>query len=420
MKKIFFIVSFLIGAGAAMAQNIEEIRTYVLLNQFVKGKEAIDKFLTKTGNESNAEAWYYKAYIYNVVSRDSGRAISTGREINLESFNAVKKYLTLDPKAKLTKEENNSTIYNVYFVFYDFSIKSYNSKNYEESYANFTNALDVHDYIYSNKLDPPKGAKILTALDTDLVWNLVILGNELKKNNEVVNFYKRIIDANITDPKYLSAYEGIVLYYKEAKDQAHFTEYLEKGRKYFPDDQFWEAIDIEYATQGLTNADLFKKYDELTAKYPNSYVLFFNYGVELNRFVYSEEKSENKEAYKNKIPELFKKVISIKSTPDANMMLANYYYNNSFDFTEAATKIKGMKPDDVKKKNELITASKKALDDCIPYAEAAVDLFGKIPKLKNNEKVNYKQAYDMLIEIYRVKLDPKKSAEYKAKKEAIN
>ena len=40
--------------------------------------------------------------------------------------------------------------------------------------------------------------------------------------------------------------------------------------------------------------------------------------------------------------------------------------------------------------------------------------------LKAAEKANFKQCYDMLSEIYRVKGDAKKSAEFKAKKEAID
>jgi hypothetical protein len=255
-----------------------------------------------------------------------------------------------------------------------------------------------------------------------VVFNLVILGNELKKSEDVMaGLYKKLVDANVTEDKYLEAYEGLVMYYKKTKNKAAFTEYVEKGKQRFPKDIFWEAIDIEFAVDGLEKEALFKKYDELGAKYPNSYVLFFNYGYELNKYVYSDEpKTGDLAAYKTKIPELFKKAIAIKSTTDANMLLANFYYNNSYDLTEEAKKIKGNKPDEVKKRLDLNTASKNNLNMCMPAAEEAVRLFAAMPKLKLSEKVNFKQAYDMLSTIYRINGDTKKADEYEKKKAEVD
>src|SRR5205085_7066495 len=128
--------------------------------------------------------------------------------------------------------------------------------------------------------------------------------------------------------------------------------------------------------------------------------LWITYGDDMNRYVYADEnKNVDVSAYKAKVPEVIKKAIAVNSTPEANMLLANYYYNNSFDLSDAASKIKGTKPDDVKKKNELMNASKKSLDDCTPYAMAAVDLYSKQEKLRATEKTNYRLAYDMLSEI---------------------
>jgi len=422
MKKIICIVFLLSGAYSLTAQDkdLDIARTFIQLNQFDKGKEALDKFLVaKPGNANNPEAVYLKAFVYNAVSREATKTLDEASALNRESFSALKQYRQLDQREKFTKEEGNSTVYNEYYSFYDFAIKAYNAKNYDASYANFKDALDVHDYIYTNKLDGPKGLRF-AAMDTDVVWNLAILGNELKKPEDVFGYYKRVVDADIKDPKYLEAYENVVLHYQKAKDAAMFSQYLEKGKATFPNENFWQEVDIQNATDGITGDALFKKYDELGAKYPGSYTVWFYYGNDLNRYVYADEnKAMDMTAYKAKVPELLKKAIAINSTGEANMLMANFYYNNSFDLSDAAIKIKSAKPDDVKKKAELMAASKKALDDCLPYAMAAVDLYSKQPKLKGAEKTNYRLAYDMLIEIWRVKGDPKKSAEFKAKKEAI-
>jgi len=421
MKKIVCIVFLLSSAWTLRAQDKDLMiaETFLTANQFEKGKEALDKYLAKPENAKNAEAIYYKAFAYNAVSRDATKTLAEANALNRESFAAIKRYRELDPKEKFTKEENNSTIYNQYYSFYDFAIKAYNAKTYDVSYNNFKDALEVHDYIYTNKLAGPKGLNF-TVLDTDVVWNLAILGNELKKNDEVAGYYKKLVDLDVNDAKYLEAYEGVAMYYHKAKDEALFNQYLEKGKKMYPNESFFSDLEIQHATEGVTGTALFKKYDELAQKYPNNYTIWFYYGNDLNKYVYADEnKGVDMTAYKAKVPELFKKALSINSTPEANMLMANFYYNNSFDLSDAASKIKGTKPDEVKKKADLMKASRQSLDDCLPYAMAAVDLYSKLPKLRGTEKTNFRLAYDMLTEIYRVKGDLKKSAEFKAKKEAI-
>ena len=98
------------------------------------------------------------------------------KSLNDESYAALKKYTELDSKAPLTKEENNSTLYNLYYSYYDLGVKMYNEKNFPESYNLFKNTLDVHDYIFANNLNGPSSLKF-SAHDTDVVWNLAVLAN---------------------------------------------------------------------------------------------------------------------------------------------------------------------------------------------------------------------------------------------------
>ena len=421
MKKIYLLVILLVaGLSIIKAQSLEDIRKFILLRQYQKGKDEVDKFLNNSSNATKAEAWYYKAFVYNILSRDSNMSVLQSGNLNQESFIALKKYKELDPKEPLTKEENNATLFNVYYAYYDQALKAYNGKDYAQSFTSFSNALNVHDYIAGNNVIGDKSTKF-SALDTNVVFNLIIIGNELKKNDELVPFYKRLADANVNDTKYVEVYEGIVMYYKKTRNQAAFAEYLEKGKKYYPKDTFWEDIEIENAVEGLEKEQLFKKYDEMLVKYPNNFALLFNYGNELNRYVYSDEtKTGDINTFKAKIPDLFKKAIAINSTIDANMLLASFFYNNSYDLTEESKKIKGTKPEDVKKRTELVNASKNNLMMCIPVAEEAVKLFAAKPKLKGSEKINYKLALDMLSTIYKINGDQKKSDEYGKKKADVD
>ena len=284
----------------------------------------------------------------------------------------------------------------------------------------YKRTLEAHYYIYSHNLAGANGLKFAEH-DTDIVWNLVVLGNELKKKEEVLGYYKRIADANLGDEKYAEAYDELVKKYRKEGNTEMFNKYLDKAKKHFGSDPYWEAVGIEYAIKGLENEDLFKKYEELMVTYPNNYMVYFNYGHDLDKYVYSaDSKGKDVSVYKKKIPELYKKAISIKSSIDANVLLANYYYNSSFDFIDEAQKIKGTKPEDVKKRSDLMASSKAALSQAIPSGEEAVKLYGAHKEFKTSDKVNFKQVLDILSAAYKQNGNAAKAAEYEKKKEDVD
>jgi hypothetical protein len=421
MKKYFLLIILVLGGLYANSQGLDDVKKMIILQQYDKAKPEIDKYMADPKNSAKPEGWYYKAFTYNSLARVATKQVPESKTLNQESYVSVKKYMELDPKAPLTKEENNSTIYNVYYSFYDLGVKMYNEKNYQESYDLFKSTLDVHDYIFANNLGGPNGLKF-SAHDTDIVWNLVVLANELKKKEEVMGYYIRIADANLSDEKYAEAYDELIKKYKKEDNKELFEKYMASAKKYYPVDKiYWESTEIEFAIKGLENEALFKKYEELTISHPNTYMVFFNYGYELTKYVYSDEaKGKDVSAYKQKIPELFKKANSIKSTIDVNVLLANFYYNSSFDYIDEANKIKGTKPEDVKKRNEQLALGKSTINQAIPYGEEAVKLFAALKEYKMSEKANYKQVLDILSVAYKQNGNAAKAAEYEKRKAEVD
>lgn len=422
-SKILTLAMVLLGF-IGRSQDLDDIKKYIYLNQFDKAKPEIDKYLSNPKNAAQATAWYYKAYAYGNLSRQAGKTAAESRALSQEAFDAIKKYRELDSKAPLTTEENNSTIYNLYYGLYDQAIKMYNAKDYESSWNFFKKTLEVHDYVYSNNLNGPNGLKF-SAHDTDIVWNLAVLSNELKKTdpgkaNDALIYYQRIADADLGDEKYAEAYDELLKKYRKEGNKEMFAKYIAQAKKHYSSDPYWEAMEVEFALKGLENEELFKAYEELTTSHPNSYMVHFNYGYELSKFIYSQDaKGKDLSGYKKRIPELLQKAIAINSTIDANMLMANFYYNTSFDILDDANKIKGTKPEDVKKKNDLLASSKSTMSDCIPYGEKAVELLSKLTTYKESDKINYKQVLDILSTAYKQKGDLKKSEEYLKKKAEV-
>lgn len=420
MKRTFLALMLAFTGLLSQAQSLDDIVLMIKLTQYDKAKPELDKYMSNEKNTAKAPGWYYKAFLYSNLARQANKSADEAKQLNDEAYTAIKKYMELDSKAPLTTEENNSTIYNLYYTLYDHAIKMYNAKDYAASCDLFKRTLEVHDYVYNRNLNGPNGLKF-SAHDTDIVWNLAVLNNELKRKGEALEYYKRIADADLPDERYAEAYDELAKKYRQEGNKELFSKYVSRAKKHYPSDPYWESLEVESVIKGLEGDELFKAYEGLLVSHPNSYMVHFNYGYELEKYIYSQEaKGKDISALKKKIPELFKKAISIKSTIEANILMANFYYNSSFDITDEANKIKSTKPDDVKKKNELIASSKAALMESQPYAEKAIELYGQLKEYKSSDKVNYKQVLDVLSAVWKQKGDAKKAAEYSKKKDEVD
>ena len=415
MTKFFFLVAFTLVITATHAQDIKAIRNFTLLGQNEKAKESIDKFLLVPKNAAKPEGWYYKGFVYNQLSKDSAKTIAQNAEMKATAYEALKKYRELAPKAELLEEQNNSSLFDLYVGYYsDLGVKAYLAKDPAAAFENFRKALEIHDYIHANNLVGNNGYKF-SALDTMLTLYTAITANEAKKIEESTLYYRKITDANITDPQFIDAYQVLADRYKTSKDKVAFAEIIAKGKLLFPaNNEYWTAMEIEEATDGVVAPEIFARYEELMVKNPGNYTLPYNYAVELYRYIYSDEtKNVNTDEYKKKLPEVMDKAIKIKSTPEANFLLANFLYNNSIDISEEARKMKAVKPDEIKKKKEIQALSDASMNQAIPYAEAVITLHATAEH-KTSEKVNYKQSLVILKNIYEMKKDPAKVASYEA------
>ena len=335
----------------------------------------------------------------------------------MTSFEAFKKYRELDPKATLLADDNNAYLFDIYVgLSSDLGVKAYSANDHLTAYDNFKKALVVHDYIFSNNIYGAQNYKF-TAIDTMLTLYTGVAGFDVKKEDEAVVYYKKLTDANLSDSQFLSVYQTLAEYYKNKKDMAGFNDIIAKGVKLFPASEYWAAIETENALDGLGKAAYFAKYAEMQAKYPKSYILAHNYAVALYNFLNKPDDASitNLEPYKTQLIDILNKTLAIKATSEDNYMAANFLYNNSIDVSEEARKLRGPKPDDLKRKKELEAKSNAQMNQAIPYAEAVVNLFPSIAKPRYAEKANMKQALNMLKSIYEVKKDAAKVALYTQK-----
>ncbi len=417
MKKYCFMAVLLLAGIAVSAQSLEDINKYHVLGQNKKAKELVDQFLANPKNAGKAEAWYYKGRIYNAVSKDSAVTVSEAMKLKTDAFEAFKKYQQLDPKEVSLKNDQYVWFFDLYNGYFDLGAKEYNKKSYEGAFEGFKNALAVEDYTRSKGYE--YNGYRFPVMDTSLIQNTAMAAYQAKDTASGVAFYRKIIDANVGGEQFLPVYETIAKYYLDKKDLANMNAMLDKGRSIYPKDDFWTELEVEYVSKNGTKEDLYAKYDELMKRYPTEYRWPYNLSVELFNELYTgDTKPANVLAIKGKLTEVLKNAIAIQGdkAADAKMLMTRHTYNDAYDYQDSAKKIKGMKPEDVKKRNDAKAFFLKKIDECIPYAESVVSFYSAQATLKPVQKANLKIVLDILSQLYTAKGDAKKAAEYDKKK----
>jgi hypothetical protein len=170
---------------------------------------------------------------------------------------------------------------------------------------------------------------------------------------------------------------------------------------------------------------LFAKYEEIIAKNPTSHVFRFNYAAELYQEGYSDpdvaKRPANSAELISKSEENLLKVVELK--PDytqAQIVLGQLYYNQGVDLNAQVKAIKPpaggkLKPEELKKKEDLRAAMMKKFDQAVPHLEKIDAQLSPQGKLKMEDKKTLKDALDLLITIYDQKGNKDKVKVYEEK-----
>jgi hypothetical protein len=231
-------------------------------------------------------------------------------------------------------------------------------------------------------------------------------------------YYRKLTDANVSGKDYLEIYEYLVDYYNRKEDQANLQAMLAKAKSYYPENEFWYDVEIRNAKKSGDQALLLAKYEELLKQNPKNFTLSYNYGIELYNGLYGKEAKtgDNTEA-KQKLTGVLQQAIDNEPNGDvtATVMMANHLFNVAADELNTSNMIKSTKPEDVKKKADMKTQAHKTMDECIKYAESAEKHYDGLPKLTGGQKANYKIMIGYLGDIYSLKNNKAKIAEYEKK-----
>ena len=416
MQRFLLSLLIILSSSGLFAQTIEDIEGQFGKGELDKAKASVDAFLAKEKNQSKADGWWYKALIYNEIAK-SEKYKSLAPDGRMEAFNAFKKYYELDPKSIRATLEQHVRLFDIYNGYFDIGVTSFGASKFDEAYAGFKNALMVEEYVSSKGFEY-NGFRF-PAFDTTLIQNIALSAYRAKKEDDAAVYFKKIADQRIAGKDNVDVYQLLVEYYAKKNDKANKEKYLQIGRELFPADDRWYQIELDEVDAKDKKA-LFAKYEELMPKYPDKYLMSYNYAVELFNYTYAgDTKPADYKETQKKIESVLKSTMAAnKSYPEANVLMSRHYYNVLYDLQDEMQAIKGTTAADQKKKADLKAKMNESADQLILYSQAAYDIYSAKPTLKAGEKGNYKVVAGYLSTAYDVKGDKAKADEYRKKSES--
>lgn len=411
MKKIALPILFTFLVSLTFGQTIKKASKYFDKKDYEKAKTEIDGFLGKKPDDS--EGNYLKAKIYERIA-DSA-AISNliqgdGREQALEAFKvAVADSNNVKLKLEIMKD-NYAPVFNMYGAYYELAASAFNDAAQSQSKEEFAKSMnlfkkanEIGQYIAENEW------AAIGKVDTTLVLNIGKAALNAGKDEEARNVFITLADAGISgvsnsddNDSYRIPYQWLTLHYKTEGDEANMKKYAELGKKYFPTDDYYDFVMMDYYRAKDNMTEVFAKYEDLLKRNPDSLTYHFSYANDIFGYVYNSDDGvviENKDQLLATLKTELEQAYQINSKDvNTNWLYSQYHYNQGIETRDEALKIKGTKPEDVTKKEELKEQANKYFKEAIPFGEAALEILEASGK--SDDKSRYKSIANLMQNIY--------------------
>lgn len=419
MKKFSFFLMMLATVSLVQAQSYEDIKQMMLLNQYKKAKEDVDKRMTNAKFTAKAEAYILKATIYGTLAGDSATSLTPeGAALQAEAEAALKKYMEMEPSMEQFKDPvyKNGPLY-IYSNMFSSAYKDYDAKKWAESSAKFVKVVDMAELLGAQKL-------LASAVDTN---SLILAGFTAENNKDrdlASKYYKKLADLNVKGDAYESIYRFLMTYSFEKKDMDGFEKYRALGKSLYPKSEFFTYDKNDFAIGLVDNfTDKMKALDEVLVKEPGNYKTNLLIGQLIYDTLYSDKegavKPANAAELEAKMVAAFRK--ASETEPDnviPNLFLGDHFMNKSIILSEQKDKHaeemkKRTKPgaqpskEDAAKKAELAKQYDEAYYSAVEPYEKAGAIYAKkgLANLNGSEKQQYKKAAGYLGDIYVYKAD---------------
>ncbi len=413
MRKLLIAAVLSLLSAGLFAQDIETIRNMWLIGQNKKAKEEIDKAMTNAKFSAKPEAWLLKSSIYTNLSADKEMAAQSAALLQ-EGVTSFDTYKQKEPDFKLLKAESSyysGTPGIIYSSYFNSGIALFNTKDWANAFTKFELAVGMSDFLIATKL-------INYPIDT----NAILLAGASAQNSENADkaafYYSKLADIKLAGSENEFIYPFLVEYYYKKGDNDKKEKYFTTGKELFPKNTYWCNVPLIEAGDDVQK--IFAAYEKMIVNNCANHETYYDYAREMYNYLYfGKTRPADSLARDARLTEVLKKSLELKSSPEANFLECRILFFAINDLVDKFNAVKGSKPEDVKKRNELTAKLNAKYEEMIPYANATFEYYDSKSSLKGGEKGTYKVVTNMIVEYWTNKNDKGKIKIYEDKLKAI-
>jgi hypothetical protein len=425
MKKL--ILSFgLVAAGylGVIAQRYDEAKNMMMLQQWDKAKEIVDKAWTNPKYLAKPEAYILKAAIYAQLGNMPEKG-DAGKAMVDEAEGLYQEYLIKDAQRTLiTDPAYANTPVILYTNLINRGIAEYNNKDYKKALSLFEKSIYYSSFLHETKI---------AVLPLDTTGQLLAGAaaqniGDAEHDKIAMAHYKVLADARVAGEDGNTIYRFLARKSFDYEDIDGFNRYMALGKELYPKEEFYTYVEEDFLFSIEDQAEKLRRIEKKLQTDPENYKVQAAYGEYLFDILNPKDTETplpaNYEEVEGKMVAAFEKATSIDpSSPLAAMNLANHFMNKSIRSSNAvadqqkmmrdkqkantpepvkgkpAPKAPPADPADVEKRKELQAKYEAEILKAGVYYETAAGIYAKDTELSNMEKQNYRNAVSYLIDI---------------------
>jgi len=405
MKKLAIAFSFLFVAGNILhAQDLKKARTAVTLlllkpDKLEDAKMEVDKLFTSDKTSNDAESYLLKMEIYSALAVNEALSPKyPGAE--MEAYDALKKYLELEPNEDKLKKDNYVGVNGIYTTLFKEGIKYYNVKAWDSAYNKFKNLATFGDMLIEKKWST-------AAFDTTSHLYAAATAQNALLEKEAVYHYSKLADIKVSGKDYEGVYEYLTKFYLNNPNDEKFQKYTAIAKEVYPANTLWSEIEFEYTKKNSKLDDFVKKFEAADAAGNLTAEEYTDYG---NVFASDERvrdlPEDQKKPYNEKAFYAFKKAYGKDSTNGIAAYNAAVTAYSTFQVSaDSASAVKGVTAE-IKARKAVV--NKQAIADAdvaANWLDKAFNSLAAKTTRSGQEKGLLNKSLDLLYNVYEYKRD---------------
>ncbi|MBS1745513.1 MAG: hypothetical protein JST21_05020 [Bacteroidetes bacterium] len=259
MKRLFLsVVALVLFSAYLKAQDESVIMLLVTQKQYEKAKDEVDKWLAKPKlkDKEKPTALLWKMMVYSDIFTDSALSPKYP-DANAQALDAFHQYLAIDPELKQMKDNHfEGAVGNLYSGSFNKGRDFFQEKNWDSSFAYFSEAESLGTFLLTNKLSSSE-----STMDTVTILYTGYAAQNAKLYDSAAKYYSKLTDVKISGPDYEDIYKFMIEHYSEIKDDANFKKYLDLAKEVYPNDNpTWTQYEMNNMTANARITELYQNY----------------------------------------------------------------------------------------------------------------------------------------------------------------